>query len=228
MNTARTTASRFPSLPYVLPFAAFLFFLLLQPVNPLPERIEYPIRTLVLAAVLWFCSRREISLRVSHLAGSLLLGVAVFAVWVAPDLLIPGYRSNPLFQNAVTGFLESTLAETVRSDRLVLAFRTVRAVVLVPVIEELFWRAWLMRWLIHVDFRKLPPGAFSAGSFALTALLFGSEHGPYWDVGLIAGVAYNWWMVRTRSLGDCILSHAVTNACLSAFVLGAGKWEYWL
>jgi hypothetical protein len=29
-------------------------------------------------------------------------------------------------------------------------------------------------------------------------------------------------------LGDLILAHAVANACLSAYVVVAGKWEYWL
>jgi membrane protease YdiL (CAAX protease family) len=48
-----------------------------------------------------------------------------------------------------------------------------------------------------------------------------------WDVGLMAGLAYNWWMRRTRSLGDLMLTHAVTNACLSAYVLIEGRWEYW-
>ena len=60
------------------------------------------------------------------------------------------------------------------------------------------------------------------------ALLFASEHGPYWDVGLAAGILYNWWMIRTKSLEDCILSHAVTNACLAAYVLTRHQWQYWL
>jgi len=59
---------------------------------------------------------------------------------------------------------------------------------------------WLMRWLISPQFEKVPLGAYQAGAFWITAVLFASEHGPYWDVGLVAGVAYNWWMVRTRSL----------------------------
>ena len=47
-------------------------------------------------------------------------------------------------------------------------------------------------------------------------------------MGLLAGIAYNGWMVRTRNLADCILAHAVTNACLAAYVLLAGAWDYWL
>jgi hypothetical protein len=100
--------------------------------------------------------------------------------------------------------------------------------VLVPIIEELFWRGWLMRWLIDADFRKVPLGSYSGRAFWITALLFASEHGPYWEVGLLAGIAYNWWILRTRTLGDCIIAHAVTNAALSAYVIAAGKWQYWM
>ena len=85
-----------------------------------------------------------------------------------------------------------------------------------------------MRWIINTDFRQVPMGTYSAQSFWLTAVLFASEHGPYWEVGLIAGVLYNWWMVRTKSLGDCILAHAITNGLLCGYVLMTGKWEYWL
>jgi hypothetical protein len=85
-----------------------------------------------------------------------------------------------------------------------------------------------MRWLIQKDFLSVPLGSYLPSAFWITAILFASEHGPYWDVGLAAGLLYNWWMVRTRSLADCILAHAVTNACLAAYVVCAGKWQYWL
>ena len=84
-----------------------------------------------------------------------------------------------------------------------------------------------MRWLIHHDVNKVALGAYSAASFWIVALLFAAEHGPYWDVGLISGVIFNAWMIRTRSLGDLIFSHAVANGCLCAYVLATAKWEYW-
>jgi len=65
-------------------------------------------------------------------------------------------------------------------------------------------------------------------SFGVVALLFASEHGPYWDVGLVAGVLFNLWMIRTKSLGDLMLAHGITNLCLSGYVIVGGKWEYWL
>jgi len=109
-----------------------------------------------------------------------------------------------------------------------LVFRVLSSVVNVPVLEEFFWRGWLMRWLISTDFRKVPMGAYTAQSFWFVAVLFAVEHGSYWDVGVIAGILYNWWMIRTRSLSDCVLAHAVTNACLAWYVVARDQWQYWL
>jgi CAAX prenyl protease-like protein len=215
------------AIPYVGPMAAFMAMLWLGPRLGLGEW-EFPFRVVVLSAILWLCSRHVITLRASYWLASTAVGVVVFAIWVAPDLLIPGWRSHWLFQNSITGSVATSIDTTLLTSPTVLIFRTIRAVILVPIIEELFWRGWLMRWLIKNDFQNVPLGAYSASSFFITALLFASEHGPYWEVGLAAGLIYNAWMVRTRSLADCIVAHAVTNAVLCGFVIATGKWEYWL
>ncbi len=208
------------------PFAALILFLTIGPKLSLGAW-EYPLRSAALAAILWICSRRAISLRTLHLPASIGLGLAVFLVWIGPELVWPGWREHWLFRNALTGAVESSLPAEWRGNPMVLVSRTVRAAVLVPVIEELFWRAWLMRWFIRPDFERIPLGAYTAVSFWVTAGLFAVEHGPFWFVGLLAGVAYNWWMVRTKSLGDCIVAHAVTNGALAAYVMAFDKWEYW-
>lgn len=202
--------------------------LALHSVWPLPDLTDQILRVTALSAVLWFVARPVIDLRVRHLFATLAIGVGVFVVWIAPDLLIPGYRHFWLFENAVTGKAATSLAAGSTMSWPVLALRMIRAVVIVPIIEELFWRAWLMRWIIDNDFEKVPLGKYTAQSFWIVAVLFASEHGSYWDVGLAAGIIYNWWMVRTRSLGDLILAHAITNFVLSVYVIAAGKWEYWL
>ena len=193
-----------------------------------PDLADQIMRVAVMTAVLWFIARPVIDLRVRHLAATLAIGVAVFVMWIAPDLLFKGYRHFWLFENAVTAQGGDVAVEHGVLSWPVLALRTIRAVVIVPIVEELFWRAWLMRWMIDPDFEKVPLGKYTAQSFWVVALLFASEHGPYWDVGLAAGIIYNWWMVRTKSLGDLILAHAVTNFILSAYVIAFGKWEYWL
>jgi CAAX protease family protein len=203
-------------------------FLALHSVWPLPDLTDQILRVSVMTAVIWFVARPVIDLRVRNLAATLAIGVAVFVVWIAPDLLIKGYRHCWLFENRLTGSAETSLSSTASISWAVLVLRMIRAVIIVPIIEELFWRAWMMRWLIDSDFEKVPLGKYSAQAFWVVAVLFASEHGAYWDVGLAAGIIYNWWMVRTRSLGDLILAHAVTNGILGAYVIAFGKWEYWL
>jgi CAAX protease family protein len=216
------------AVPYVLPFAVFIAFLALQKYVPLPPNIEFLARDLLLAGVLFGFSRHVLQLRAFHRLETVIIGVAVFLIWVGPDLLFPAYRQHWLFQNALLGQLSTaSIPESTIKAPLVLWPRIVQAVVFVPILEELFWRAWLMRWLISPQFEKVALGAYQAGAFSITAVLFASEHGPYLDVGLVAGIAYNWWMVRTRSLGDCILAHAVTNACLCGYVVATRHWEYW-
>jgi CAAX prenyl protease-like protein len=181
-----------------------------------------------MAAVLWFIARPVIDLRVRRLLPSLAIGVLVFVIWVGPDLLFKGYRHSWLLENAITGKAATSFANRADLTWPVLTLRMARAVVIVPILEELFWRAWMMRWIVSPDFQSVPLGTYVPLSFWIVAVLFASEHGPYWDVGLGAGIIYNWWMVRTKSLGDLILAHALTNFLLGAYVIGTGRWEYWL
>lgn len=196
-------------------------------ISGLPPQVLHPLRFAVVAALLLFVSRRYIPLRASFPWTSVALGAAVFVIWVAPDLLF-NYRHSWLFENALTGRAISSIPENLRHNPLFLAIRVANCVVLVPILEELFWRGWLMRVLIDRNFLNVRIGTYSPAGFFATAILFASEHGPYWEVGLAAGILYNWWVMRTRNLADCILAHAVTNAALSAYVLFANQWQYWL
>ena len=216
------------SLPYVIPFVAFLIFLAAEREFKFRPEIFYPIRFTSVLAILFFFSRKVISFRVSNALGSIVMGVAVFAIWIAPDVLWPGYRSHWLFSNDILGRPETSLDPAAKTNVFFLTLRFLGASVKVPIFEELFWRGFLPRWLTNHEFWKLPMGTFSRQSFWIVAVLFASEHGSYWEVGLLAGILYNWWMLRTRSLGDCILAHAVTNACLSAYVIRFAQWQYWL
>jgi uncharacterized protein len=160
---------------------------------------------------------------------SILIGIAVFAIWVAPDFLVPAWHHFILFDNGIMGHPAGNTPPASKSDPIFLAFRIAISVIAVPILEELFWRGWMMRWVIDPHhFESLPLGAYTPVAFWAVALLFASEHGSFWDVGLAAGIVYNWWIMRTRSLWDCILAHAVTNGMLAAYVIGAGQWQYWL
>jgi uncharacterized protein len=211
---------------YVAPFAAFVGCMAVENLVFHSQHL-YPLRCLAALAALALVSRPYLSFRAVRPAGSIAIGIAVFAVWIAPDALF-GYRHCWLFENPVLGTAASTLAPGDRTGFWFLASRALGSTLLVPIVEELFWRGWLMRWLILPDFTKVALGAFTPLAFWGVAVLFASEHGSYWEVGLAAGVVYNWWMLRTRSLADCMLAHAVTNGLLSAFVVSTGAWRYWL
>jgi CAAX prenyl protease-like protein len=217
---------RYPSLGYVAPFAAVLLLL----ITPKPQNSiywEWPIQVLLVGAVCALTWPADASLRPRHWLSSVVVGVLVFGLWIAPEVINPNYRHIFLFSNAIVGRVGSSLRAEALQSNWVLFWRTVRASTVVPIAEELFWRAWLMRWLIDKDFQKVSLGTYSAMAFWVTALLFGSEHGPYWDVGLITGIIYNFWMIRSKSLGDCVLVHAVTNLLMSLYVVAFGQWQYW-
>ncbi len=195
------------------------------PIDPGAEQI---IRFLAVAASIWFFSRHLVSFRMKSPLASIALGVAVFLLWIAPDTLIPGYRTHWLFQNSFLPKLEVSMPEGLLQNPFQLILRMSRAALLVPILEELFWRGWLMRWLINDDFEKVPLGTNATRAFWITAVMFASEHGPYWEVGLLTGAIYNWWMIRTKCLADLYVTHGVTNLCLSLYVIATGKWEYWM
>jgi CAAX prenyl protease-like protein len=221
--------ARHPWLGYAGPFAVFMLLLAVADHVPLAQPWESVVRVGVIALAIWYFSRHLVaSFRVPHWLGSIALGVGVFLLCIAPDALVPGWRDSALFQNSVTGHVKVSIPAAELANPLVLWLRVARAALLVPVLEELFWRGWLPRWLQDVDFRRVPLGRYSTFAFIVTALLFASEHGPYWEVGLLAGIAYNWWMWRTRSLGDLVLAHGVTHACLSGYVWATGQWQYWM
>ena len=219
---------RYSSVPYVTPFIVFVLLIQLFRWLPVDAPVEGPILVLVGGAACLFCWPFEVALRPRDVVASVAVGAMVFLVWIAPDFLFPGYRNTFLFANAIVGRTHSSIAPVALSDHWVLFWRTIRATALVPVVEELFWRGWLMRWLINPNFRTIPLGTYAPLAFWLTAVLFACEHGPYWDVGLVTGVIYNSWMVRTKSLPDCIVMHAVTNGMLSAYIIAKHQWQYWL
>lgn len=197
----------------------------LQQAFPVPLTFRLILPGLAILAV----SRPLLGEFPKHLVASVAVGAAVFAVWIAPDVIWPAWRHLPLFDNALVGHPAGNTPPDSRRDVMFLSVRIAISVVVVPVLEELFWRGWLMRWLIDSDdFTRVRLGAFARASFLVTALLFASEHGSFWDVGLAAGLIYNWWMVRTGNLWDCIVAHATTNGLLAAYVVAAGQWQYWL
>jgi CAAX prenyl protease-like protein len=229
-SDATVAASGLPSAAtaeWVGPFAVFAIWLLADKYIPVANPWREIARGVVLLAAIIGFSRRVLPTAAPHWLGSIILGLGVCAMWIAPDALIPGWRAHSVFQNAITGRVTTSIPPRELTP-LMLALRTARAALLVPVIEELFWRGWLPRWLQSGRFERVPLGQYTPLAFWATAVLFGAEHGPFWEVGLVCGIVYNWWMRRTRSLGDLVLAHAITNLALAAYVIVTGRYMFWM
>lgn len=146
------------------------------------------------------------------------IGVLVFILWINMDCTF-GSTGVP------QGFNPDLLpGPTIRIA--MLFFRIAGAVLVVPLMEELFWRSFLIRYIIVKDFDNVRIGTFTWVSFLTTTVLFGLEH-HYILAGMMAGVFYNMLLYRTRSLAHCVLAHAVTNLVLAVYVVSTEKWQFW-
>jgi CAAX prenyl protease-like protein len=215
------------TIAWVGPFAVFMVWLAIDKYLPIGNPAKEILRDAILVAAIFGFSRHILPTRAPNWAPSIALGLAVCLLWIAPDSLIPGWRSHAIFQNSITG-KAATSIQPEELTPLMLALRTARAALLVPVLEELFWRGWLPRWIQSSKVDRIPLGQYTPLAFWATAVLFATEHGPFWEVGLVSGVIYNLWMRHTRSLGDLVLTHAVTNLALSAYVIATGRWSFWM
>ncbi|KVW94669.1 CAAX prenyl protease-related protein [Thiobacillus denitrificans] len=218
----------FPLFVRSLPFGLYIVMLVLEGLLPdwapgFDVRWLYPVKaglvTLALA-VLWrhYAELRSYGLPVRHLLLSVSVGVVVLVLWVNLDaswMLLgePGEGYNPT-------------DEAGRLDWMLVAFRIAGAVLVVPVMEELFWRSFIQRWVQQPDFLNLHPARIGLKALLITSALFAVEH-LQWLAGLIAGLAYGWLYIRTRNLWAPIIAHAVTNGALGAYVAATGQWSFW-
>src|SRR5207253_2425985 len=103
-----------------------------------------------------------------------------------------------------------------------------RLVVVVPLMEEVFWRGFLLRYLIRERFCSVPVGTFSWLSCLVVTVGFTFAHGRAdWLAAFIAGALYNVAAYSCKSLTSCILAHSLTNLCLGLWIVKSGQWGFW-
>ncbi len=211
----------------ILPFLIYMLFIVLA---DLLERLGWSGQQLrwlygvkigaVLVALVAFW-RHYTELPAVRLSPAVLLtaivsGVLVLVLWVnldAPWMVI----------GKAAGFDPRSAGQV---DWLMVAVRIAGAALVVPVMEELFWRSFLMRWIEASDFEKVSPRQVKMKSLVVTVILFGIEHN-LWFAGVVAGVVYSVLYMRHRTLWSPVIAHAVTNGLLGAWVVLTGSWTYW-
>jgi CAAX prenyl protease-like protein len=149
------------------------------------------------------------------------VGLLAFGVWISPQVL---FHASP----RLDGFDPEFFGSSGWPYWTNLAFRLARMVIVVPLLEEIFWRGFLLRYLVHDDFRRVPFGTFTWTSFIITTAGFCLEHQAMdWPAAAVTGILYNLTACRTRSLLACVVAHAVTNLALALYVLQTRQWGFW-
>lgn len=181
----------------------------------------FPLQTLVCGWLVWrWWSHYELRMPTRPIF-TILIGLLVLGIWVAPQEFFHAERRLDGFE---PGYFGGGAAYWVN-----LIFRFLRLVIVVPLVEEIFWRGFLLRYFVDQDsFRSVPFGKFTWISFIAVTLGFTFEHSqPDWPAAALCGALYNVVAYYSRSLSACVLAHAVTNFALGIYVLRTGQWGFW-
>jgi hypothetical protein len=224
MQKQRSSPPRRDWVPYVAPFLVFIVLTVPAVYLPGHAHLLYFFKTVSAGALLWWWRehyRPDIRPRISRAGylASAAAGLLVLAAWILLEPIFPKLGQDGAFDPFDFGLPLFWVY-------IVIIMRIAGSAVVVPVMEELFWRSFLMRYLIHPEFRKVPLGAFNWFSFLSVVLLFGLEHNR-WIQGMVAGFVYGSLVIHQKSLRGAIFAHAVTNLGLGFYVGLTRSWIFW-
>ncbi len=214
----------------LLPFVAFMALLALRGMAPSDGSWGFDTRWLYAAnlvvvggmLVVWWRAYGELARQNWPDLGELLLsvgvGLGVFVLWIHLDA--------PWMQigEPTASFVPVDAAGQLLWPLIVV--RWLGAALLVPVMEELFWRSFLMRWVQSPVFEGVDPRRVGVKAVLLSTFVFMLAH-PLWLAAIVAGLAYALLYRATGRLWTAVIAHAVTNGALGIWVVASRQWQFW-
>jgi CAAX prenyl protease-like protein len=223
MHFLRQQLEKNPVFARTVPFFIFLVLTFGQGMNDLPETRYwfYLAKTLVGAWLVWEMRPFVAEMKWAVSWEAIVIGIFVFVMWVGIDDWYPKFQSAGAESNPHDVFgRNSGLAW------MFLIVHLLGSTFVVPPLEEVFYRSFLYRYLVNMNFLAMPLCQFHGLSFTVTAIIFGSTH-YQWLAGILCGVAYQWLVIRKDRLGDAMTAHAITNFLLGVYVIWRGAWKFW-
>jgi uncharacterized protein len=214
----------------IAPFILFMLLLALRGAWPkegwggLDARWLYAVQTVLVGALLAALWRhygelfRQTWPSLREVLGAVVVGLVVWALWIRLDApwMMLGEPTASFVPTDAQGALDWPL----------IAFRLLGAAVAVPLMEELFWRSFLMRWVDQPAFEAVNPERVSLKAVVLSTFVFTLAH-TQWLAAIVAGLAYAGLYRATGKLWTAVIAHAVTNLALGLWVIHTGQWAFW-
>lgn len=236
---------------YLLPFAAFMALLWIGSTWKNLYVPSYVARVIVVPVLLYVCWPNYTKIRWNHWWLGLIVGVLGIVQWVpmqlwlqknvaffAPPYVCEKHENVTSKGPGVCTICQAELVpdafnpfKKIADPKLAWAFIIVRmigAVLVVPVMEEVFWRDCLWRSIISPnDFKLAKIGEFEWPAFLVVIGAFAMVHGNWWLTAIVWGAMVGALLVYTKSIGACIIAHATTNLLLALYVLKYEDWAFW-
>ena len=223
MTLLREALNRSPFIARVVPFIIFVGLTALQgKLGPGSEYWVYSAKTVVGAILVWLMWPIVKEMRWAFSWEAVGIGVFVAVFWVALDPITPKFMKVEKLWNPHDFYGAGSAAAWG-----VIIFRILGSTIVVPHMEEVFYRSFLYRYIMKVDFLNVPLNQFDLRSFLITSILFGAAHGNQWLAGILCGFCYQWLVLRKNRLGDAMTAHAISNLLLGIYVAAKGQWQFW-
>jgi CAAX prenyl protease-like protein len=204
---------------YLLPMITFIGFTQISGWWPDLFPAVYVVKTIATALLLVLCWPAFTRISWKGWRLGIIVGIVGVVQWVAMEkLLLRLWPNYPRMHATTLDPFSEIENPTVRF--VFLAFRWLGPTLVVPVMEELFWRDYLWRTLIAPnDFKLAQVGEWDSRAFWLVPLFFATVHMQIWITAVVWAVMIGLLLLKTRSIGSCIIAHGVTNFLLGAYVL---------
>lgn len=223
--------------PEVVLMGPFMLYLLLLALNDrFPEHlmaIPIAIRGIGGLWAVWLFRRHLPALGRPHVLLAILFGVVAAAGWVAGQHLFDELVTRAglagkwyIFRIGEAEDPRAGISAASWWSQAVLRISV--ASITVPVVEELFWRGFMLRALIDWHhFERVPLGKFTWFSFIGTSLLSVLQHPSNWAVSIFCWFLFNGLFYWKKSLLFLMLVHGITNLVLYVYVIAYEDWLFW-
>jgi uncharacterized protein len=210
---------------YVLPMGVFLAFVWAQGHWPSFYPLGYLLKTVVTATLLIMLWPLYTRIHWNGWWLGLILGVIGTVQWIGMQLWL---ERHVKFLKSSGGFIPPDYFHTHASLYGFFAVRLIGAVCVVPFMEERFWRDYLWRQIIAPnDFKLANIGEWSPAALFIVSLIFSTVHANWCLTAIVWGLMIGLLLIKTKSLGACIICHATTNLLMGLWVIKSHTWSFW-